>query len=399
MADRPWSVTQVTRTIKRTLEAEFPPIWVVGELAEYRQHSSGHRYFTLKDARCQLQCVMWSSYDLSGFEPVVGLQVLARGRLSVYERRGQVQLSATQLLPAGVGQQQIALEALKRRLREEGLFDETAKRPLPDLPRAIGIVTSRSGAAFRDILTVLKRRFPGTRVVLRSALVQGEGAAEDIAQGIAEIDTHGGVDVVIVGRGGGASEDLAAFNTEVVVRSIRASEVPVISAVGHEIDFTLTDFAADCRAPTPSAAAELAVPDRDALRAQISKFVRRAAAAMTRLMSENASILEHYEARYGLRRVDDLIAQHAQLRDELVKDLHTGFERIFGRCAARFHRSTSQLETLSPLGVLNRGYSLTQRLEDDAVVQDARSLSEGARLRTRFAKGEVTATVDDVRSG
>ena len=201
MADRPWSVTQVTRAIKRTLEAEFPPIWVVGELADYTQHSSGHRYFTLKDERSQLQCVMWSSYDLCGFEPVVGLQVLAQGRLSVYERRGRVQLSATRLLPAGVGQQQIALEALKRKLQEEGLFDESAKRPLPDFPRAVGIVTSRSGAAFRDILTVLKRRFPGTRVVLRPALVQGEGAAEDIARGIAEIGAHGEADVVIVGRG------------------------------------------------------------------------------------------------------------------------------------------------------------------------------------------------------
>lgn len=398
MADRPWSITEVTQTIKRTLEGEFPPFWVVGELADYKQHSSGHRYFTLKDERCQLQCVMWSSYDLFAFEPEVGLQVLARGRLSVYERRGQVQLSVTKLIPAGIGQQQIALEALKLKLQAEGLFDETAKRLLPDLPRSIGIVTSPTGAALGDILTVLKRRFSGTRVVFRPTLVQGEGAAEDIAQGIGEIIAHSEIDVLIVGRGGGAAQDLAAFNTEVVVRAIRAATVPVISAVGHEIDFTLADFAADCRAPTPSAAAELAVPDREELEEQISKWVRRGTDALTRLLTENASILENYQERYGLRRVNDLIVQHIQLRDELVKDLHSGIERIFERCVARFRRSTSQLDTLSPLGVLNRGYSLTQRVEDDVVVRDAKSLAKGDRLRVRFARGEVISSVDEVRS-
>ncbi len=397
MAERPCTVSEITLAIRQTLETAFPPLWVIGELSEYTQAASGHRYFTLKDERSQLRCVMWRSHRPSGFEPEVGNQVLAQGQVTVYERSGQYQLNATQLFQAGVGQQQLALEELKLRLMEEGLFDQARKRPLPPYPQSIGVVTSRTGAAIRDIVQVLGRRFPGVRIVLRPALVQGGGAAEDIAQGIEELNAYGEVDLLIVGRGGGSAEDLAAFNAEGVVRAVCASEIPVISAVGHEIDVTLTDLAADCRAPTPSAAAELAVRDGAELKQRLGELGQRAHDALFRLLEENAGLLNAYRESYGLRRVEDLVFQNMQRVDELQKGLHTGMRRRFEAGLGAYGRLTAQLGTLSPLSVLGRGYSLTQRLEDGSVVQDAGALSQGERLRVRFAKGEAVCTVDEVR--
>ena len=398
MAEHPCTVSEITRAIRQTLELEFPPLWVVGELAEYRQHTSGHRYFTLKDESCQIRCVMWRSQKLSGFRPGVGMEVLARGQVTVYERGGQYQLTVSQLFQAGMGQQQLALEALKQRLLEEGLFEASARRPLPPYPETIGVVTSQTGAAIRDILQVLGRRFPGVRVVLRPALVQGEGAAEDIARGIEELNACGRMDLLIVGRGGGSAEDLAAFNTEVVVRAVRGSEAPVISAVGHEIDVSLSDLAADCRAPTPSAAAELAVRDRGELQERVARLAGRAYDALSRLLEENAELLHTYRDSYGLRRVEDLVFQQLQRVDEAQKDLCTGIERRFEEKAEAYRLLTAQLFTLSPLSVLSRGYSLTQRLEDGAVVQDAGTLVEGERVRVRFAKGEAVCSVEEIHS-
>ncbi|MBT3602168.1 MAG: exodeoxyribonuclease VII large subunit, partial [Candidatus Latescibacteria bacterium] len=218
MSDQPLTVSEVTQAIKQTLES-FPPMWIVGELTSFTQHSSGHRYFTLSDKNCQLRCVMWRSRSLGNFHPESGMEVLVQGQLTLYERRGDYQLNAMQMFPAGMGQQQLAFEQLKRKLAEEGLFDEGLKQPLPEYPRVIGVVTSKTAAAFQDILNVLKRRFSGVRIVLRPALVQGIGAAEDIAQGIADLNAYGDIDVMIVGRGGGAAEDLAAFNDERVGRA------------------------------------------------------------------------------------------------------------------------------------------------------------------------------------
>jgi exodeoxyribonuclease VII large subunit len=398
VAEHPCTVSEITRAIRQTLELEFPPLWVVGELAEYRQHTSGHRYFTLKDESCQIRCVMWRSQKLSGFRPEVGMEVLARGQVTVYERGGQYQLTVSQLFQAGMGQQQLALEVLKQRLLEEGLFEASARRPMPPYPETIGVVTSQTGAAIRDILQVLGRRFPGVRVVLRPALVQGEGAAEDIARGIEELNACGGMDLLIVGRGGGSPEDLAAFNTEVVVRAVRGSDAPVISAVGHEVDVSLADLAADCRAPTPSAAAELAVRDRGELEERVARLAGRAYDALRRLLEENAELLDTYRDSYGLRRVEELVFQHLQRIDETQKDLYTGIERRFEGKAEAYRLLTAQLGTLSPLSVLSRGYSLTQRLEDGAVVIDAGTLVEGERVRVRFAKGEAVCSVDEVYS-
>ena len=371
-------------------------MWVVGELTSYTEHASGHRYFTLKDEQSQLRCVMWRSTQIQrDFKPESGMEVVARGRLTVYERSGQYQLTVQRLMPAGMGAQQQALEALKRKLQKEGLFDEERKRPLPAFPTTLGVLTSASGAAFRDILNVLSRRFAGLRVVLRPAVVQGAGAVASIAGGVADLNALGGLDVLIVGRGGGAAEDLAAFNAEAVVRAVAASAVPVISAVGHEIDFTLTDLVADVRAPTPSAAAELVVRDAADLRARVRDLNRRVLDAMDRLITENDELLEGYGERYGLRRVEDLILQHVQTVDDLERGLRRETAQAFERRYADYGRLTATLDSLSPLSVLSRGYSITQS-EDGEPVRDAATLTKGDRVSIRLQKGQVQASVDAV---
>lgn len=397
MAERPYTVTEITQAIRQNLEAEFPVLWIVGEISQYNQAASGHRYFTLVDQNCQLRCVMWRSAT-PAFRPEAGVKVLARGRITVYERNGEYQLNVSQLFPAGSGQQQLALEALKLRLREEGLFDEARKRPLPAFPLSVGVVTSRTGAAIRDILHVLERRFRGVNIVVRPTLVQGAGAPEDIALAIEELNAFGRVDVLIVGRGGGSAEDLAAFNTEVVVRAIRGSGIPVISAVGHEIDVTLADLAADCRAPTPSAAAELAVRDAGELRARIQNLAGRSYAALNRYLKENQDLLDSYLGRYGLRKVEDNIHQSIQAVDDLQKGLQNGVRRSFDKRLASYRRHTGELGALSPLSVLSRGYSLTHRADNNELVTRAGSLAEDDRVRVRLSEGEITCTVDEIQA-
>lgn len=395
MSDQPLTVSEVTQAIKQTLES-FPPMWIVGELTSFTQHSSGHRYFTLSDPNCQLRCVMWRSRSLGNFRPESGMEVLVQGQLTLYERRGDYQLNAMQMFPAGMGQQQLAFEQLKRKLAEEGLFDEDLKQPLPEFPQVIGVVTSKTAAAFQDILNVLKRRFSGVRIVLRPALVQGIGAAEDIAQGIADLNAYGDVDVMIVGRGGGAAEDLAAFNDERVVRAVAYSDIPVISAVGHEVDVSLCDLAADLRAPTPSAAAEIVVRDALDLREQVGRWTLRAREAMLRLLRENEDLLDHYTESYGMRRMADQVFQHMQQIDDLHRELEVHMRRTYDAQLADYRQLTGKLASLSPLSVLARGYSLTQRVEDGAVVQDANVLQENDPLRIRFAKGEAICRVEEV---
>ena len=395
--EHPLSVSDVTQAVKQTLEMQFPPMWVVGELTSFSQPSSGHRYFTLSDPHSQLRCVMWRSRSITGFRPTAGMAVLVQGQLTVYERRGEYQFNVSQLFPAGVGQQLIAYEKLKKKLSEEGLFDEDRKRPLPEYPRTIGVVTSQTGAAFRDILDVLKRRFPSVHIVLRPVLVQGLDAPEDIAQGIADFNDFGKVDVLIVGRGGGSAEDLAAFNDEEVVRAIANSEIPVISAVGHEIDISLSDIAADVRAPTPSAAAEIAVRDVLEVREQVGRLTLRTREAMQRLLDESEDQLKAYEGSYGMRRLSDLIFQNAQHVDELNRDLYALMRRLFEIRLADYHRMTGKLGSLSPLSVLERGFGLVQR-EDGSVVSDAGILIPREHLHIRFAKGEATCRVEKIKT-
>ncbi|MFC1526817.1 exodeoxyribonuclease VII large subunit, partial [Candidatus Latescibacterota bacterium] len=272
----PLSVSDVTAQVKAILEDSLPYCWVIGEVSDFRRPGSGHCYLTLKDSTCQLSCVMFRFYAQQlRFEPEPGAKVLVYGNVSVYERGGRYQFYVYRMQPAGVGELALAFEQLKARLEDEGLFDPARKRPLPPFPRTVGVVTSATGAAIRDIVQVLGRRAPGIQIVLRPARVQGPGAAAEIAQAIADLNRHGEADILIAGRGGGSPEDLWPFNEEAVARAMYASRVPVVSAVGHEIDYTIADYVADIRAPTPSAAAEMVAQEHAILKRQVTGDRRR----------------------------------------------------------------------------------------------------------------------------
>ncbi|MSS70499.1 MAG: exodeoxyribonuclease VII large subunit [Candidatus Latescibacteria bacterium] len=399
MADRPYSVSEITQVLKGILEQTLPPVWVTGEVSQYIQHTSGHRYFTLKDEVAQIKCVMFRGQGRLPFAPEAGMQVFAFGTVSIYERNGQHQLYVSQMHPAGAGAAAAALEQLRARLMAEGLFEEARKRPLPGFPACIGVVTSPTGAAIRDIATVVDRRAPWARVVLAPARVQGAGAVAEIVQAIEALNTWGEADVLIVGRGGGAAEDLSAFNDERVVRAIFGSHLPVISAVGHEIDVTLSDLVADRRAPTPSAAAELAVPDRTELSRLLTDLLARSREAVERMLDDDEQAISGYTASYGLRRFVDSLGQHAQRTDDLEGDLR---DRMVDRLKDRMRSCRDLmglLGTLSPLNTLARGYSICQRLPDGKVVRDSAEVEVGEQMRVRFARGEAECTVTDKRSG
>ncbi len=392
------TVTELTAGIRTLLEEAFPYVSVSGEISNYKRHSSGHAYFSLKDDRSQLRCVMWRSANRKlTFEPEDGMEVLAQGVLSVYEVQGQYQLVAQRLKPVGAGALQAAFERLKARLEQEGLFREEHKKPLPSFPERVGVVTSGSGAAIRDIIQVLRRRAPWVTIILRPAPVQGEGAAAEIAAAIEEMNDYGEVDVLIVGRGGGSAEDLWAFNEEAVVRAVFKSRIPVVSAVGHETDFTLTDFVADHRAPTPSGAAEIVVRDLRELKDRADGVLRRLCGGMAAYMDLHRQRVAALVSSYGLRRPVDQIGQYAQYTDELTR-------RLADRCF-HDHETRGQtvsglagrLQALSPLSVLERGYAVCHRATDGGIVRSVDELSVNDRVNVRLRKGEAFCRVEHIR--
>jgi exodeoxyribonuclease VII large subunit len=433
------TVSDLTARLREVIEERFPAVWVEGEISNFRLYASGHAYFTLKDAGAQLPVALFRTrVRRLRFEPRDGLHVLVFGSLEVYAQRGGYQLIAELLEPRGVGALQLAFEQLKARLEAEGLFAAARKRPLPTFPRRIGIVTSRDGAALRDILRVLRRRFRGLSIVLAPAKVQGEGAAAEIARALADLNARGEVDVIICGRGGGSLEDLWAFNEEEVARAIAASKVPVISAVGHEIDVTIADFVADLRAPTPSAAAELVVREKQAvidrladLRGRLVRVMaRRLAAARDRVdglarrrvLTDPARPLRELarrvdDARARLRRAMVLTVRRAGHRLELrgaalraagpftrVKDhrrrldaarlgLRSGMDRRVVAARHRLGLSAGRLHALSPLAVLGRGYSLT-RLPSGEIVRRADQVVTGAGVRVLLHEGSLDCRVE-----
>lgn len=392
-----YTVAQITRQIKYLLEDTIPTVWVEGEVSNFTHHASGHMYFSLKDEDCQLRCVMWRRHNEGlFFTPQNGMKVLAQGDVTVYERGGQYQLDVLQLQPAGIGELQLAFEQLKRRLAEEGLFDPEHKKPLPQFPSRIGMVTSPSGAAIRDIVTIVQRRFPGTKVILNPVKVQGEGAAEEVARAIEEFNQYSGVDVMIVGRGGGSLEDLWAFNEEVVARAMFDSRIPVVSAVGHEIDFTIADFVADARAPTPSAAAELVVRDRGELLSSLRSLEGRLVATMEAKLESSWKEVEDLMASYAFRRPPDLIDQRFQRIDGLTRSLMSNFFHYWETRKSDFVSLARRLNGVSPLEVLKRGYALCRKMPELTVVKEAAALKPKDRLEMRFYKGRVNCTVDGV---
>ncbi len=392
---RALSVSDLAGLIQGQLEADFGDVWVVGELSGLRTPASGHMYFTLKDDTSQLRGVMFRGYArLLRFRPEDGLEVLIKGRVSLYAARGDLQVYAASMEPRGLGEQQLALEQLKAKLAAEGLFAPERKRPLPFFPRRVGVVTALGGAAIQDILTILHGRCPYTQVVVRPAKVQGAGASVEIAAGINDLNEHGRVEVIIVGRGGGSREDLYAFNEEVVARAIADSDRPVIAAVGHEIDLSIADLVADARAPTPTAAAEMVVP----LWADLSDRVASTAQALLTAM-QRAVIDRRHQARRLEERMRDpqhrVDALREQTRTALAR-LRSAFERQNEGARARLEDLAVTLNSLSPLAVLGRGYSLTRTIPENAVVRDAATLRPGEIVRLTFAQGEARARVEEV---
>ncbi len=389
-----FTVSEITAQLKELIEGTFPPLWVEGEVSNLRQPSSGHIYFTLKDEKSQLRAVMFR-FRRGGlkFKLDDGLKVMAYGKLGVYGTQGQYQIIVDEVEPKGIGSLQMAFEQLKKKLQTEGLFDEQHKVPIPLLPQRIGVVTSATGAAFQDILNVVRRRFSNIEVVLNPAPVQGEGAGGKIARAISELDELKEVDVIITGRGGGSLEDLWAFNEEVVARAIYACETPVISAVGHEIDWTIADFVADVRAPTPSAAAEMVIGKKEEFLQKIDGLCARVSSSMTGMIEKRRLVLENLMASYGFRHPTELLRQYEQRVDELTYRIESRLTNQVSFVKEKVAGLLRHLEALSPLGILQRGYSITFSLPERAVVKTFRDVSPGDKIETRLADGKVVSKV------
>jgi exodeoxyribonuclease VII large subunit len=393
----PYSVSEITRIVKDILESQIPIVWVRGDVSNFTLHSSGHMYFSLKDEASQLRCVMFRSANSKlSFSVESGMSVEARGEITVYERNGQYQLNVLELSPAGYGALQLALEEMKRRLAKEGLFDPARKRPLPQFPRRIGVVTSPTGAAIRDIVRILRKRQPSVEIVLRPVRVQGEGAAGEIAEAIEAMNEFGDVDVLIVGRGGGSLEDLWAFNEEIVARAIFGSRIPVVSAVGHEIDFTISDLVADVRAPTPTAAALMAVRDRVEVKKEMLALTRRlVTGARTKLVLLRREI-ERTRGRYGFTRPRDLVTQRMQRIDELSRRLQVCAANILKARHQTVASYAARVRALDPHDVLRRGYAVCRLAATGRVVREASPELVREKLNVELYKGSLLCSVEGV---
>ena len=394
-----WSVGELTAQLKDLLETSFPAVWVSGEISNFSRPSSGHCYFTLKDDQAQIRAVMWRGTATKlKFDVHDGLEVVCFGAVDVYAPRGSYQLVVSKLEPKGIGALELALRKLKEKLAKEGLFDQARKRPLPTFPRRIAFVTSPTGAAVRDFLEVLRRRWAGADVIVVPTRVQGDGAAKEIAAAIAKVNSLDlGVDVMVVGRGGGSLEDLWCFNEEPVVRAVAGSRIPVISAVGHEIDVTLCDLAADVRALTPSEAAELVLPSQQAIQAAVDDQQRRLVAALRNKALTARQRLTQLGERRVFRAPKEWLRDRAQRLDELGLRSGRAMKHRLQLQRGKLDAWAGKLESLSPLGVLARGYSVTQRADDGTLVRDANQVQPGDLIRTRVAKGEVMSRVEETR--
>ena len=394
------SVSALTQYIKSMFQSEglLRNVSVEGELSNYKMYASGHCYFTLKDETASLKGVMFKSRArLLRFQPENGMKVVATGEVSVYERDGAYQLYIERLLPVGAGELSVAFEQLKARLAAEGLFNEEHKKPLPPFPRTIGIVTSLSGAVLRDIYRVSKRRDANVRLVLYPTLVQGEGAAAEIAAAIRFFNEKYPVDLLIVGRGGGSAEDLWAFNEEPVVRAIYDSVIPVISAVGHETDTTLSDYASDVRAATPSQAAELAVPETAALIRRIGECEMRLQKAVKSRLYYERERVERLGGFFLKRPPQALLAERRQRLDMAAEALDRGMRRALLEKQHAFQVAAEKLEMLNPLHVIRRGYSVVEK--DGAAVRSVKELVAGDGILVRLADGSFDAVVGGLREG
>jgi len=392
-----YKVSEINKIAKNLLEEEFPEIWLEGEISNFTLHSSGHLYFSLKDEDAQINAIMykWQAGQL-GFVPENGMKVIAQGKISVFVKGGRYQIIVYGLKPIGIGALQQAFEQLKRKLEKEGLFDKARKRPIPMLPQKIGIVTSPTGAAIRDILNIIERRFANVHILIHPVRVQGDRAAGEIAEAIAYVNERfPSLDVLIVGRGGGSLEDLWSFNREIVARAIYNSRIPVISAVGHEVDYTIADFVADLRAPTPSAAAELVVTNKIELEKKVLLLTSKIKLSMKHELDERTSQYRHL--------VDSRIFLHPEeLYSQFQQEIDYYLERIISKCAhfldfqkEKLNSIAGKLNVLSPLNILARGYSITYKLPENEILKSIAQVTMKDKVKVKLHRGEIICTVEE----
>ncbi|MFO7902637.1 MAG: exodeoxyribonuclease VII large subunit [Planctomycetota bacterium] len=398
--ETPFSVTQITRRIKGVLGATFPSVWVVGEISDLARPRSGHVYLTLKDDQSQIRAVLWRGMaQRLKFDLADGQQVLCRGEVDVYVPRGSYQLVIRRIEPRGLGSLEQRLRELQRKLAAEGLFAPQWKKPLPTFPRRVAVVTSPTGAAVRDFLEVVRKRWQGVDILIVPTRVQGDGAAAEIARAVRQVNRlQPSPDVLVVTRGGGSMEDLWCFNEENVVRAIFASRIPVVSAVGHEIDVTLSDLVADVRALTPTDAAQRVIPSSDELAASLGHFHSRLAASLNAVAHAARTRLEAIAARRALRRPLDRVRDLERRLDELHLRATRAANATLRAAQRHVQAAAGRLESLSPLNVLARGYTVTQAGRDGPVVRDASQLNVGDELMTRYARGRTLSRVESIET-
>lgn len=393
------SVSQLNETVRELLDQALPPLWVEGEISNLAKPASGHLYFSLKDGKAQVRCAFFRHRaGRVRFTPANGDQVRLRAQVGLYAARGEYQLIVEHLEAAGDGALQRAFEVLRARLEAEGLFDAATKQPLPSLPKRIGVITSASGAAVRDIISVLRRRSPATAVLIYPVTVQGETAPEDIANAIALANTRADTDVLIVGRGGGSLEDLQAFNDERVARAIYASRLPIVSAVGHEVDVTIADWVADHRAATPSAAAELLSPDAAALEQQFLRQVNRLEWALRRRLNDAQLRLTGFSRRLDAQHPGRQLQERSQRLDEFDQRLRHAMQQRFAKLGERITMLSHRLHTISPLATLDRGYAIVTDTGSGEILRQASAAAIGQDLSIRLGSGEVRAEVKNVKT-
>jgi exodeoxyribonuclease VII large subunit len=394
-----FTVREINIYIKSIMDNDIilSNLHIKGEISNYKLHSSGHSYFTLKDNDSRIKCVMFrGSASKLKFMPEDGMSVVVRGYFSVYERDGQYQLYAEDMIPDGVGALYQAYEQLKRKLSAMGYFDEENKKTIPYLPRTVGVVTSGTGAAVRDIISIIRRRNPMVNIILYPVQVQGEGAAEEVAEGIRYFNRKKNVDVIITGRGGGSIEELWAFNEEVTAEAIFRSEIPVVSAVGHETDYTIADFVADLRAATPSAAAELVVPDRHALTSRINQSVFGLNNYMNRFLQEKRQKIEYISKGNAFRQIEQKLRTLMQTVDMCTKTMDMSMQQLLSNNRNRLVKNIEKLDILNPASVLLRGYSYTS--SNGKLITSVKQLNTGDKIEVELKDGSVTAAVLDIKN-
>ncbi|NWF88321.1 MAG: exodeoxyribonuclease VII large subunit [Ignavibacteriaceae bacterium] len=388
------TVSELTKQIKITVESNFPEVVVIGEISNFKAHVSGHWYFNLKDQNAVISCTMWKGLNnFVFFTPQDGIKIIVTGRITVYPLRGSYQIDVRSMKPAGIGELQAAFEKLKKKLLQEGLFDESVKKSIPQFPQKIGIITAKDGAAFQDMISVAKRRFPLVELVIAPSKVQGSGAAESVVESIESLNKQPDIDLIIIARGGGSIEDLWAFNEEIVARGIFNSKIPIITGIGHEVDFTIADFVADLRAPTPSAAMEIATPNADDFFVFINEFSYNSSQKLVQLCSEKRRQVNQILNSYGFRYPFDLLRNKTQRTDTLILKIVNGIDKKFTDYRSKVELKTKIIESNSIQRTLKKGYVLVK--QGNKYIQRAVKFNKNQSAKLKFYDADIEIPIEN----